>query len=332
MITLDAKNLRTKSAFWSVLLLIIITHFANFASAQSLTLVELNCENLFDCRHDSLKQDTEWLPDGQRNWTPARYWRKLNHIGQEILSCQDEGIPDLVALVEVENDSVLFDLTRRSLLRGAGYEYLMTESPDVRGIDVALLYQPFSFRPICYECLDIVPLEGMRPTRDILYVQGETVSHDTLHVFVVHAPSRYGGERQTRPNRRIVAERLMTAVHQLPPDAKVIVTGDFNDDGDSPALQYMVSQGLHHVSSDARGCNGQARATYRYQGSWQSIDHVFVSTALLDSVQQVFINDAPFLVEEDTKYGGVKPLRTYNGYRYQRGFSDHLPLVIRFRM
>ena len=79
-----------------------------------LSLVELNCENLFDCRHDSLKQDMEWTPEGQRKWTPGRYWRKLNNIGQEILSCQQQGVPDLVALVEVENDSCLFDLTRRS--------------------------------------------------------------------------------------------------------------------------------------------------------------------------------------------------------------------------
>ena len=300
------------------------------AGAQSLTLVELNCENLFDCQHDTLKQDQEWLPASVRNWTPARYWRKLNHIGQEILSCQDEGVPDLVALVEVENDSVLFDLTRRSLLRNAGYQYLMTESPDVRGIDVALLYQPYMFRPICYDYLDITPLEDMRPTRDILYVQGETVGGDTLHVFVVHAPSRFGGERQTRLNRHVVMERLMGAVRLLPPDAKVIVAGDFNDYADSPSLQYLTEQGLSNITAKAQGTHG-AEGTYRYEGRWQSIDHVLCSRVLVDFVDRVFINDAPFLLEEDKKYGGLKPLRTYNGYRYQRGFSDHLPLVARFR-
>ena len=295
-----------------------------------LTLVELNCENMFDCQHDSLKDDTEWMPDGKRKWTPARYWRKLNHIGQEILSCQQEGVPDLVALVEVENDSCLFDLTRRSLLRGAGYEYLMTQSPDVRGIDVALLYQPMTFRPICYDYLDVKPLEGMRPTRDILYVKGETLRGDTLHVFVVHAPSRYGGEKQSRPNRQLIADRLMGVVRQLPVDAKVIIAGDFNDGATDPALRFLEDNGLHNVTAKATGSHG-AKATYRYQGVWQSIDHVFVSTVLLNSVEQSFINDAPFLLEEDKKYGGVKPLRTYNGYRYQRGFSDHLPLVVRFR-
>ena len=300
------------------------------ARAQ-LTLVELNCENLFDCHHDSLKQDTEWLPEGTRHWTPARYWRKLNHLGQEILSCQEESVPDLVALVEVENDSCLFDLTRRSLLRRAGYEYLMTESPDVRGIDVALLYQPLSFRPLCYDYLDIVPLEGMRPTRDILYVQGETLSRDTLHVFVVHAPSRYGGEKKTRPNRQLIADRLVTAIRQLPKDAKIIVCGDFNDAVDDPALHYLQQHGLQNITATAKGRYGKAKATYRYQGQWESIDHVFVSSALVNSVSRTFIQDAPFLLEEDKRYGGSKPFRTFNGYRYQRGFSDHLPLVVRFQ-
>ena len=295
-----------------------------------LTLVELNCENMFDCQHDSLKDDVEWMPEGKRKWTPARYWRKLNHIGQEILSCQQEGVPDIVALVEVENDSCLFDLTRRSLLRGAGYEYLMTQSPDVRGIDVALLYQPMTFHPICYDYLDVTPLDGMRPTRDILYVKGETLKGDTLHIFVVHAPSRFGGEKHSRPNRQIVADRVMGVVRQLPAEAKVIIVGDFNDGATDAALRFMENGGIHNVTAKATGAHG-AKATYRYQGVWQSIDHVFVSTALVDCVDKAFINDAPFLLEEDKKYGGVKPLRTFNGYRYQRGFSDHLPLVVRFK-
>lgn len=314
-----------------LLLLLSALAAAPDVCSQTLTLVELNCENLFDCRHDEGKQDTEWMPEGERRWTPARYWRKVNYIGQSILSCQEEGVPDLVALVEVENDSTLRDLTRRSLLRNAGYQYLMTQSPDVRGIDVALLYQPFTFRPVCYDYLDIVPLEGMRPTRDILYVQGETVSGDTLHVFVVHAPSRYGGEKATRPNRRLVADRLLQAVSLLPPHAKVVVAGDFNDDAGAPALQQLAEGGLHNVTAEARGTHG-AKGSYRYEGRWQGIDHVLVSGALLGGVEQAFVNDAPFLLEEDKKYGGVKPLRTFNGYRYQRGFSDHLPLVVRFRL
>jgi len=299
-----------------------------------LTLVELNCENLFDCKHDSLKQDSEWTPASVRHWTPDRYWQKVNHIGQTILSCQEESVPDLVALVEVENDSVLFDLTRRSLLRNAGYHYLMTESPDERGIDVALLYQPMSFRPLCYETFRITPLEGMRPTRDILYVKGEILHGDTLHVFVVHAPSRYGGERQTRPNRQLVADRLGQAIDSIrhdTPQAKMVIVGDFNDEATSPALLFLADHDLHNVTADAKGMHG-AEATYYYQGEWGSIDHVLLSAPLVPLVERSFVNDSPFLLEEDKKYGGVKPFRTYYGMRYQHGFSDHLPLVVQFRL
>ena len=170
----------------------------------------------------------------------------------------------------------------------------------------------------------------MRPTRDILYVMGECVTGDTLHVFVAHAPSRFGGEKATRPNRQVVADRLVEAISHLPANAKVIVAGDFNDGADDPALCFLERQALTNVTRDAKGSHG-AEGTYRYQGEWGSIDHVFVSTVLLDFVEQTYINDSPFLLEEDKKYGGVKPLRTYNGLHYQSGFSDHLPLVVRFR-
>ena len=181
------------------------------------TLVELNTENLFDTQKDSVKDDTEYTTESLKRWTRTRYWNKLNHIAQEIISCGEDGngwaLPDLVALCEVENDTVLTDLTRRSLLRKAGYEYVMTDSPDQRGIDVALLYSPFSFRMIRHYPLRIPPLKEMRPTRDILYVCGELINGDTLHVFVVHAPSRYGGERVTRPHRMAVANRLDHRLH-----------------------------------------------------------------------------------------------------------------------
>ena len=173
-------------------------------------MVELNCENLFDTRHDSLKEDKEWTAESERHWTQRRYWRKLNSIGQEIIACGEDStgwrLPDLVALCEVENDSCMHDLTKRSLLRKARYEYVMTESNDRRGIDVALLYCPTTFRLIGSGSIRVVPLKGMRPTRDILYAKGMTVNGDTLHVFVVHAPSRYGGERATRKHRVRVAE------------------------------------------------------------------------------------------------------------------------------
>ena len=194
------------------------------------TFVQFNCENLFDCQHDSLKNDIEFLPDGSYHWTPYRYWRKLNRVGQTIVSCGDRvggagtqtaedfsvteesvaswRLPDMVALCEVENDSVMRDLTKRSLLRTARYEYVVTDSPDARGIDVALMYSPFSFRLLNSRAVRITPVRDMSPTRDLLYASGVVMSGDTLHVIIAHLPSRRGGEQLSRPFRRVVAEKI----------------------------------------------------------------------------------------------------------------------------
>ena len=112
----------------------------------------------------------------------------------------------------------------------------------------------------------------------------------------------------------------------------IIVAGDFNDYADSPSLRQLSGSGLINVTEGAKGANGRAQGTYRYQGEWHSIDHVLVSQPLYEHVDSVYINDAPFLLEEETTYGGWKPRRTYNGYSYQRGYSDHLPLVVKFSL
>ena len=302
------------------------------------TFVELNCENLFDCRHDSLKNDTEFLPDGAYHWTRTLYWQKLDRIGQTILSCgvkeQTWQLPDMVALCEVENDSVLHDLTRRSLLRNARYDYVMTNSPDERGIDVALMYSPYSFRLIGSHSVRVKPIKGMRPTRDILYASGVTASGDTLHVIVAHLPSRRGGEKYSRPFRMMAARQVAAVIdsiyNKVSAEAKIIVAGDFNDYSNSESMQLLCSKRMIGVSKGAKGHNG-AKGTYRYQGLWGSLDHILVSIPLADIATECYVNDAEFLIERDEKYGGVKPRRNYLGPRYLNGFSDHLPLVARFQ-
>lgn len=286
--------------------------FLTLILSSLLTFVELNCENLFDTRHDSLKNDVEFLPEGSYHWTPYRYWHKVNHLGQEIVglgyeeASGDVQLPDLVALCEVENDSVLFDLTKRSAIRTAGYEYVMTHSPDERGIDVALMYQPFSFSLIRSWSIRVKRLPDTRPTRDILYVSGRVITGDTLHVFVVHAPSRRGGERESRPYRLQVASQLAEAVdsiYALQSRAKIIVAGDFNDYHDSPALEYLYQHHLINISAGARGSHG-AKATYRWHGEWRSLDQILLSESMLHPENACRIGDLPFLLEDDEKYGG----------------------------
>lgn len=302
------------------------------------TVVEFNCENLFDCSHDSLKNDTEWVIGGENDWNYSRYWRKLNRIGQTIIGCgrSSDGwsLPDIVALCEVENDSVLRDLTRRSLLRKAGYDYVMTSSPDLRGIDVALLYSPFSFRLISSYSIRVEPLPIMKPTRDILYASGELITGDTLHVFVVHSPSRSGGENQTRPFRQLVANRLTGAIDSIRAtshNAMILALGDFNDYSGDSALTHIESKQMTDVSAKAKGKNG-AKGTYRYKGRWESLDHIFASPSMTAILTDCFIFDNSFLLEKDNTYGGKKPRRNYLGPHYNNGFSDHLPLVARFNL
>lgn len=304
------------------------------------TFVQLNCENFFDCTHDSLKQDTEYTADSPRHWNTKKYWQKLRNISKEILSCSQQNsegftiIPDLVALCEVENDTVMHYLTQRSLLRNARYKYVMTNSPDMRGIDVALMYSPMTFRLISNYSLRVTPLKGMRPTRDILYASGEVANGDTLHVFVVHAPSRFSGKRATIPYRMVVAERLMQSVDSIRSicsEAKIIISGDFNDETNDVSIQHLIASDMTDISHKATGKNG-ANGTYKYQGMWQSIDHILISNSMKAVFKDCFINDLPFLLEDDKKFNGKKPFRTYQGYKYLGGFSDHLPLVATFHI
>lgn len=321
-----------------------------FVISQSLqaveyTFVEYNCENLFDCRHDSLKNDYEFLPEGERAWTFGKYWRKLNSIGRAIHQCGGEGeawkLPDLVALVEVENDSTLFMLTRRSMLRGAGYRYVMTDSQDPRGVDVALLYNPLSFRLLEHHAVHVDPPKDNHPTRDILYIKGMALSGDTLHIAIVHAPSRLGGQIPSEPYRMKVAQSLVAIVDSIKaqnPASNIIIAGDFNDYSTDKALRLLCRQGLSEVSKDAVGIHHTKKiplnqrtdvsGTYKFQGVWDSLDHIFLSPSLGRRTLQCFILDNHWLLEKDPS-GTYKPFRTFLGPAYHGGISDHLPLVLR---
>lgn len=299
------------------------------------TIISYNCENLFDCRHDSLKNDVEFLPDAERHWTFGRYWQKLNNLGRVIQQCGGDVLPDVAALLEVENDSTLFMLTKRSLLKGAGYRYVMTDSPDARGIDVAMIYNPLTFR--------LVSNYAIRPqidnifTRDILYAKGIARARDTLHIFAVHAPSRRNGQGATETLRMQVMRRLMQSVDSIretSPNAKIILLGDFNDYSHNKALKEIVRKGFTEVSRDIKGKNydhTKVKGTYKYQGQWNSLDHIFLSDKMMGQVRDCFIYDAPWLLEEDAQ-GGYKPFRTYRGPIYHKGISDHLPIVLQLSL
>ena len=300
------------------------------------TIISYNCENLFDCRHDSLKNDTEFLPTSERHWTFNRYWEKLNNLGRVIQQCGTESsLPDVAALLEVENDSTLIMLTKASLLKGAGYRYVMTNSPDARGIDVAIVYNPLTFK--LESSYAIRPQIDNILTRDILYAKGVARARDTLHIFAVHAPSRRNGQGATEPLRMQVMRRLMQSVdsiRDISPDAKIILLGDFNDYSHNRALKEIAKNGFTEVSRGIKGLNydqTKVKGTYKYQGRWNSLDHIFLSEKMMGQVRGCFIYDAQWLLEEDAQ-GGYKPFRTYLGPIYHKGVSDHLPIVLQLEL
>ena len=299
---------------------------------ESFRVLFWNVENLFDCKDDPRKNDNEFLPESKRGWTSYRYWEKVRKLAKGIIASGKEYVPDLVGLCEVENDSCLFDLTRRSPLREAGYRFVMTDSPDQRGIDVALLYQRANFRLLQHQSIRIPhKLLKRGPTRDILHVVGKVVSGDTLDVFVCHLPSRSGGQAKSEPYRIFVADKLKQAVDSLlevRTHPYIIMMGDFNDYPTNKSMKRLCKDGtLHNLMKGKKG------GTYRYRGEWGIFDQFIVSGSLLKkksnirtSKEHAQILCHPFLLEEDDKYGGEKPFRTYNGMKYQGGFSDHLPI------
>ena len=292
---------------------------------ESFRILFWNTENLFDYKDDPKKNDNEFLPDATRRWTYFRYRDKLKNLAKGIVASGDEYVSDLVGLCEVENDSCLYDLTRRSPLKEAGYRYVMTDSPDQRGVDVALLYQRGSFKLLQHQSIRI-PFKQVKkaPTRDILHVVGKVVSGDTLDVWVVHYPSRRGGKAKSEPYRLLVAEILKHAVDsvmQVRQNPNVVIMGDFNDGPSSPVMKKLCSDGrLVNLMQ------GKKEGTYRYRGAWEILDQFLVSENVRTKNAEVLQH--PFLLEEDEKYGGNKPFRTYNGMRYQGGFSDHLPIIL----
>lgn len=319
----------------NILLFILFLCLAFPVQAQeSFRVVFWNVENLFDCKDDPRKNDNEFLPDAKRHWTPYRYWEKVRNLAKGIIASGDDYVPDLVGLCEVENDSCLYDLTRRSPLKEAGYRFVMTDSPDQRGIDVALLYQRGSFKLLQHQSIRIPHKQVKRgPTRDILHVVGKVVFGDTLDVIVCHLPSRSGGQAQSEPYRIFVADKLRQVVDSLMnvrEHPSIIMMGDFNDYPTDKSIKRLCS-GKHLRNL----MKGQTGGTYRYRGEWGILDQFIVSESLLKkksnirtSTKQVQIMRHPFLLMEDQKYGGDKPFRTYNGMKYQGGFSDHLPIVL----
>lgn len=360
-----------KCCKWLILCVLVGWSSVLHGSPDTFRIVSYNVENLFDNRHDTLKSDLDYTPEGARHWTYRRYQAKVERIAQVLTAIggwYDADIalatsstitdtkhtslphaPVLVGLCEVENARCL-----RSLcwcLRRYHYRYIHYESPDERGIDVALLYDSTRFHLLHSEPVPI-PLPSA-PTRDILYVQGtilpdtkplpsnnphDNIPHlpdtafvgsptlaDTLHLFVCHFPSQLGGISETAWKRDIATSVLQSRIDSIltaSPSARIIVMGDMNS-APSDNLSGMTNLMLPLAGEAPLGTRG----THKYKGIWTFLDQFYISEAL-KAYTSTYVFAPSWLLELDEKYLGTKPRRTFNGYHYQDAYSDHLPIVL----
>ncbi len=329
------------------LLASLLLSWTGVSAQETFRVMFYNAENFFDCRHDTLKNDDEFLPQAIRGWHEGRYKQKLYHTAQVVTAVGEWDAPALVGMCEVENEKVMDDFVKYSPLKELQYRYVMTNSPDERGIDVALMWQRDRFKLLQHRSIRIHFKERERkPTRDILHVTGKVVTGDSLDVFVCHMPSRSGGEKESEPARLFTASVLKRAVDSLysvRSHPNILVMGDFNDYPDNASITGVLgakapcdsvdTYRLYNLMAD----KGAGIGTYNYKGEWGVLEQFLVSGFLLRHIDGLHtsddsarICDFPFLLEENPLYGGKKPFRTYYGMKYTGGYSDHLPIAVDF--
>ena len=306
-----------------------------------------NLENLFDTINDPAINDEEFLPDGSYHYTGKVYLDKLDNLADVISKIGTDISPDGLSMIghaEIENKSVLIDLFNHPLLKSRNYKFVHYDSPDKRGIDVSLTYNPKYFTPISSQSLTVHLGTDTteHKTRDVLFVYGKYDKED-MFVFVNHWPSRRGGEEASAPGRSAAAKVCkdkIDSITSINPDAKIIVMGDLNDDPVSPSVAVVLGSkgdkkkvlkgGLFNPWVEPYK---QGIGTLAYNDSWNLFDQVIVSSGFLDKnqsgyfFQEAHIFSKPWMVQTSGRYKGY-PKRTYDFNNYMGGYSDHFPTYI----
>jgi len=302
-----------------------------------------NVENLYDTLDDPKTNDDEFTPAAKVPWTGKRLETKINHIGQVISDITGPAMPDLIGFAETENQDVLKMLVSSAGLSKTKYSIIHYDSPDERGIDVAMLYNPLTFKVVSSEPLK-VSLPDNDLTRDILYVKGKLNSGEILHVFINHWPSRREGSELSESKRMAAASVLrakLDAIQQLEKSANILILGDFNDE----PSDNSITKGIKALSPDQAIMDkniysllypqfkkGEGSLFYK---DWDLFDQIIVSGNMLSrkkglhtSVQDANIFSAGYLLFKN-KNGDSRPNRTMSSDKYFGGYSDHLPVYVK---
>ena len=336
-----------KYLFFLLFLLVKLSLFSQpiYDDSTTYCIAFYNVENLFDTEKDSIGNDGAFTPSGSYRWTKGRYIKKVNNIAKVFLAIHGWNPPDIIGLAEVENEKVLKQLCYYSPLKKYDYHYVHYDSPEPRGIDVALLYRADKIKITeSFPIPIIFPFEPQSKNRDILYVKALIENDITLHLFVNHWTSRYGGHAATIPKRNYYATVLRQFVDSLlniDENANIIIMGDFNDYPTDESISEilgaanMAKPGTHQIYNLMYSYLQSNKGTHKNEAFWGCLDQFMVNSNLLaekgtcyilDNTAYIF--DVDFLLIPDEKYGGVKNFRTYLGFRYQGGYSDHLPIYM----
>ena len=331
-------NLRKILSFTFVFCALLSHTACSQVAQKEFQVMFYNVENLFDTVDDPFTADDEFTPQGVRRWSNRRYNAHLQQTAKVIHAAGGWSTPALVGMCEVENDTVMTHLIQRTSLNAQHYRYCITHGNDPRGINVALLYQRDQFQYIGHQANRIYFTEENRRSRDILHVWGRIITGDTLDVFVCHFPSRSSGEKETERARMEAAIRLRQlcdSLFDVRKTSNMIIMGDFNDSPTDKSIQYVLHSSnpqrqLLHLFADAKSLNFEG--SYKFQGEWGQIDQMMVSRewALHLKKGSPRIVNAPFLFTEDKASRGQRPLKIFNGFKYEGGFSDHLPITASF--
>jgi predicted extracellular nuclease len=322
-----------------ILLVITLMLFSSFRPNllnKKATIAFYNVENLFDTIDDPGITDEEFLPVSEKQWNTQRYNKKLEDIARVLGGINSEELPEVIGLCEVENRGVLEDLIATEPLTSGNYQIVHVDSPDKRGIDVALLFRKREFKLLSHEALLVDP--GFE-TRDILHVTGK-LGKDQFHLFVNHWPSRWGGVEKSESNRLVAAQTLKKKVDEILAEnneAKIVIMGDMNDEPDNKSLAEIVQAMAPNQKAELYNLmiplDEQNRGSYNYRGHWNMIDNILVSETVLrgkgfvttDQLGQVY-HEA--WMEYRNKDGQMSPNRTYGGLNYYGGVSDHFPVYL----
>lgn len=308
-----------------------------------------NVENLFDIFDNPETFDDDRTESGKDVWNAEKYSRKLDNLSRVICEIGQDVTnepPAIIGLCEIENRAVLEDLVNHPNLRNYHYGIVHYDSPDERGIDVALIYRKEFFQPLASKARKLLIYEADNPgkrdyTRDQLVVSG-LLNKEEIHIIVNHWPSRGGGEARSGYKREKAAylnKRIIDSLMKLDPEAKIISMGDFNDDPTNKSFKKILNTKAEknllstELYNPMENMLKQGKGSLAYRDSWNLFDQIYMTGNLVlgnDTGYQFYkagIFNKPFLITATGQFKGY-PARTYGYSGYEGGFSDHFPVYI----